>query len=532
MLVLFLAAFFQFPNNNLLENYIYFIINDFNLAVRKRLVLFDATHYNKRMEQENYQLYRAYLARDPRFDGVFFMGVTSTGIYCRPICTAKTPKEENCRFFRTAEAAEKAGFRPCLRCRPEMAPGHAPIDEAQRIANLIVYHLEESMLEEEHGLEEVAAFFHLSSRHIRRIIQKEYGVSPMELVLTRRLLLAKQLMTDTSLSITEIAFASGFSSIRRFNDAFQIRYKMNPSQLRRAIEERPEMAGVDTLILQLTYRPPYDWKGVINFLRVRLMKGVEHIEGDRYLRTIQLGKNKGWIQISHAEEKQSLIFELSHSLLPILPALLGRIRSVFDLNARPDVISTHLRQDKWLTEAVNVNPGLRVPGAFDGFELAVRTILGQQITVKAATTLAGRLVQAFGEKIQTPYPELKHLSPTPQRLAIATVDELASLGIIQSRSKSIIHLAEEVVSGRLQLDADVHPEKTMQKLVQIPGIGKWTAHYIAMRALHWPDAFPKEDIVLRKCLGNVTASQAEILSQSWRPWRSYAVLHLWQNSSI
>ncbi|MBS4168651.1 AlkA N-terminal domain-containing protein [Parachlamydia sp. AcF125] len=481
------------------------------------------------MEQESTQLYQAYLARDSRFDGMFFIGVTSTGIYCRPVCTAKTPKEENCRFFKNVEAAEKAGFRPCLKCRPELAPGQAPVDSSHRLANSIVQHLERVMLEEGESLGSIADRFHLSSRQIRRIIQKEFGVSPMELVLTRRLLLAKQLIRDTSLPITEIAFASGFSSIRRFNDAFKIHYKLSPSHLRRTLKESFTETG-DTLTLQLSYRPPYDWAGLLSFLRTRAMKGVEWVAGERYLRTVQLGRQRGWFQAYQAPQKHALMVEISYSLLPVLPTLLWSLRNLFDLNACPDVISAHLRQNEWLKEAVSHNPGLRVPGAWNGFELAVRAVLGQQITVKAATTLAGRLVETFGEKIKTPYSELQYLPPTPQRLALATVDELAALGIIRSRALTMIRLAEEVMAGRLQLDASAHPEKAIQKLTALPGIGKWTAHYIAMRALRWPDAFPKEDLALRKSLGKITPNQAEVLSQAWRPWRSYAVLHLWQTA--
>jgi AraC family transcriptional regulator of adaptative response / DNA-3-methyladenine glycosylase II len=480
------------------------------------------------MNQDNTALYNAYASRDPRFDGVFYIGVTSTGIYCRPVCTAKTPKAANCRFFASAEAAEKASFRPCLRCRPELAPGNAPVDDAQRIASLIAYRIEEGMLDDEAGLEDVAAQFALSSRQIRRIVHTELGVSPIELVLTRRLLLAKQLLTETTLPIIEIAFASGFSSLRRFNDAFSKRYGMPPSRLRKdAHGGAAPAAALETLTLQLTYRPPFDWPGMLAFLSMRTLKGVERIADDSYFRTAQLGGQKGWLHVRHAPEKRALLVEFSHSLTPVLPALLGRLRHVFDLSARPDLIAAQLMQDALLADAVARNPGLRVPGAFDGFELAVRAILGQQITVKAATTLAGRFVEAFGEAIETPHAGLGRLCPTAQRVAAAQAQELVALGIMQARARSIITLAEEVASGRLKLDAGAHPEITIKQLVALPGIGAWTANYIAMRALRWPDAFPKEDIAVRKNLGGVTAARAEELSQAWRPWRSYATLHLW-----
>jgi AraC family transcriptional regulator of adaptative response / DNA-3-methyladenine glycosylase II len=475
-------------------------------------------------------LYSAYLSRDPRFDGVFYIGVTSTGIYCRPVCSARTPKASNCRFFDSAEAAEKASFRPCLRCRPELAPGNAPVDDAQRIATLLAHRIDEGMLDKGAGLEEVAARFGWSSRQIRRIIHSELGVSPIELVLTRRLLLAKQVLTETKLPITEVAFASGFSSLRRFNDAFRRRYGVPPTRLRKAADAMVTApASGETFKLQLTYRPPFDWHGIFRFLRVRALRGVERVEVESYMRTVQLGTHAGWIRVTHAPAKRGLSVELTHSLTPALPALLGRLRSMFDLSARPDLISQQLMRDRRLAEIVADNPGMRVPGAFDGFELAARAILGQQITVKAATTLAGRYVNAFGERIDTPHEPLTHIAPTPQRVAALTVDEIAALGIVRTRAKSIIALAAQVASGKIVLDVGADPEATMAELIKIPGIGKWTAHYIAMRALRWPDAFPKEDIVLRNRLGGVTAARAEELSQPWRPWRSYATLHLWQS---
>jgi AraC family transcriptional regulator of adaptative response / DNA-3-methyladenine glycosylase II len=481
------------------------------------------------MSHESAALYNAYAARDPRFDGVFYIGVTSTGIYCRPVCTAKTPKAANCRFFDSAAAAEKANFRPCLRCRPELAPGNAPVDDANRIASLIAQRIEEGMLDDGAGLDQIATQFGWSSRQIRRIVQKELGVSPIELVVTRRLLLAKQLLTETALSITEVAFASGFSSLRRFNDAFGGRYGMPPTRFRRAAEgTRRATASEGSFTLQLSYRPPFDWAGLLQFLGARALKGAELVQDDAYLRTVKMGEHSGWIRVRHAPGQRALLVDVTHSLTPVLPALLGRLRHLFDLSARPDVIAAQLGQDPLLARAVARLPGLRVPGAFDGFEMAVRAILGQQITVKGATTLAGRFVAALGEAVETPFAELTYLCPTPQQVAAADVSELASLGIVRTRAQSIVTLAKEIASGRLRLEPGAQPEATMAQLVELPGIGAWTAHYIAMRALRWPDAFPKEDIVVRKSLGGVTASRADELSQAWRPWRSYATLHLWR----
>jgi len=495
-----------------------------------------------RMTGDGAAFYRAYAARDPRFDGVFFVGVTSTGIYCRPVCTARTPKAANCRFFDSAAAAEKAAFRPCLRCRPELAPGHAPVDDARRIAHLVARRIEEGMLDDpapraerpssgaaSAGLERIAARFGWSSRQIRRMVHRELGVSPMELVLTRRLLLAKQLLTETTLPITEIAFASGFSSLRRFNDAFGGRYGMPPSRFRKAVDGAAGPAAAPAaLTLQLAYRPPFDWPGMLAFLGARALRGVERVEDDAYARTVRLGAHAGWIRVRHAPERRVLLVELTHALTPVLPALLGRLRQLFDLAARPDVIAEQLGHHPTLADAVARNPGLRVPGAFDGFELAVRAVLGQQVSVAAATTLAGRFVGAFGEPLETPQPGLDRLAPTPERVAAASADEVAALGIVQARARTIVRLAEEMAAGRLRLEAGADPTAVMAQLVALPGIGAWTAHYVAMRALRWPDAFPKEDVAVRKALGGVTAARAEELSEAWRPWRSYAVLHLWR----
>ena len=479
---------------------------------------------------DRHRLYRALTSRDSRFDGVFFVGVTSTAIYCRPVCPAKTPKAANCRFFDTPQEAEHAGFRPCLRCRPELAPGSAPVDDAQRIAQLIVQRLEEGHLDEQTGLEEIADQFELSSRQIRRIVHKELGVPPIQLLLTRRLLLAKQLLSETTLPITDVAFASGFSSLRRFNDAFNRRYGMPPTRLRRkATDGAALITESPAPTLLLSFRPPYDWTGVLAFLAARALKGVEQVTDTSYARTVHLGESRGWIRVTPSKKSHALVVEFTHSLTPVLPALLRRVRALFDLDARPDLIAKHLRRDARLAAAVKARPGMRVPGAFNGFELGLRAILGQQVTVKAATTIACRFVEAFGEPIVTPFAELNRLTPVPARIAAASVDDIARHGIIAARARSIIALARAQETGALCLDGGAHhnPDESIKRLAELPGIGQWTAHYIAMRALRWPDAFPKEDIAIRTNLGGVTAKEAEALSQAWRPWRSYAVMHTW-----
>jgi AraC family transcriptional regulator of adaptative response / DNA-3-methyladenine glycosylase II len=483
------------------------------------------------MTQDHAALYSALRSRDPRFDGVFYVGVTSTGIYCRPVCTAKPVKKENCRFFASAEAAERENFRPCLRCRPELAPGNAPVDDARRIASLLVHRIDEGMLDHSSDgrwMERVAKQFGWSSRQIRRIVQRELGVSPMELLQTRRLLLAKQLLTETALPISEVAHASGYSSLRRFNDAFGTRYRMPPTRFRKAASDASLAAG-DTFTLQLSYRPPFDWASLLDFLRARQTAGVEHVTSDAYMRTVGLAGHSGWVEVRNDADRRSLVVTLPHSLTPVLPALLGRLRNLFDLSARPDVIALVLQESRVLRDGVTTHPGLRVPGAFDGFELALRAVLGQQVTVKAATTLAGRVAEKFGRPVITPHPELSRFTPTAERLSKARERDLSSLGILPSRARSIAELAKEIHGG-LALEPGADAEAAMGQLVALPGIGPWTASYIAMRALRWTDAFPKEDIVLRKRLGGVTATEADRISQAWRPWRSYATMHLWRMS--
>lgn len=483
------------------------------------------------MPAEENAYFNAYASRDPRFDGVFFVGVTSTKIYCRPVCPAKTPAKKNCRFFSSAAAAEKESFRPCLRCRPELAPGNAPIDDGHRIADLVVRRIDEGVIGGGARLEDVAAQFEVGSRQLRRIVKKELGVSPIDLVQTRRLLLAKQLLTETALPVTEIAFASGFTSLRRFNDAFVGRYKLSPTKLRRAATNREKSVAKDASTIRLGYRPPYDWQGVLGFLAPRALRNIENVTGKSYSRTVELGAHKGWVRIGNVPDKHVLEIEFANSLTSVLPALIGRLRNLFDLSARPDMIVNCLKEDGTLGHAVSNHPGLRVPGAFDGFELALRAILGQQVSVKAATTLAARLTNAYGAQIQTPYVELARICPRPERLAGADAKEISALGIVGVRADAIRALAIEVASGRLKLEAGGHPEEIIKRLIAIAGIGQWTAQYIAMRALRWSDAFPKNDLVLRKNLGGVSAREAEDMSQAWRPWRSYAVLHIWNRSN-
>lgn len=480
------------------------------------------------MELDLDRCYDALAARDVRFDGVFFVGVRSTGIYCRPICPARTPYKDRCDFFRHAAAAERAGFRPCLRCRPELAPGSATVDAVRRLADLAAARIEAGALNEA-SLEALAAEFGVGERQLRRAITQAYGVSPVELAQTRRLLLAKQLLTESALPIAQVAYASGFASLRRFNALFRARYGLTPTALRRdGVDAAPDTP----LRLRLAYRPPLAWPQLLAFLGGRGAAGVEAVVDEAYVRTVAIDGHRGWLAVTVLADVDALQVEIAPSLLPVLAPLLTRLRALLDLDAQPQAIAQTLNADARLAPVVARVPGLRVPGAFDGFELALRAVLGQQITVKAATTLFGRFAAAFGQPIVTPYPQLTHLSPDPAAIAAAPLQPLIDLGLTQRRAQTIQTLASAYVAGSVRLTPTLDDAAALAALQAIPGIGPWTAQYIAMRALRVPDAFPASDLALCKALGEVTPKQAEAASEAWRPWRSYAALYLWQSQGF
>jgi AraC family transcriptional regulator of adaptative response / DNA-3-methyladenine glycosylase II len=497
------------------------------------------------MDRENTSLadndcYLALKARDARFDGSFFTGVTSTGIYCRPVCSVKTPKRENCRFFHHAAQAENAGFRPCLRCRPELAP-HSVVWSIQD-ASYILAHQAARLLdepevwaEEAPSVEKLAARLGVSDRHVRRIFEAQFGVSPMQYLQTHRLHTAKQLLADTNLPITQIALISGFASVRRFNAAFVEHYKLNPTQLRRQGPERSGKVGEGATI-RLGYRPPYDVKAMLAFFSKRCIAAIEFIDSDAAQpclgRTFSVesgGKlHTGWLLAGFEEERSRLVLRVSDSLREVLPLVIRRVRTTFDLDADPAAIHGVLHG------AFPEGDGLRVPGALDGYELAVRAVLGQQITVAAARTLAQRMVDRFGEPVETPWPQLTRLFPAPGVLAAASGDALGQLGIVRQRQAAIVGIAQAVADRRLQLHSGADVNATLATLKELPGIGDWTAQYIAMRALRWPDAFPAGDVALHKALGvqgmKNPAREAEAASHAWKPWRSYAVIRAWSGT--
>ncbi|MDX1932144.1 MAG: DNA-3-methyladenine glycosylase 2 [Capsulimonadales bacterium] len=470
------------------------------------------------MELTSDACYQALQTHDRRFDGVFFVGVATTGIYCRPVCPARTPLRRNCRFFDNAAAAEKAGFRPCLRCRPELAPGRATVDAGRRLAERIAGHIEDGALSNG-DTAALAAAVGIGARHLRRVIQDAYGVAPVELAQTHRLLLAKRLLTDTDLPVTEVAFASGFRSLRRFNALFRERYRLNPTELRRQRgTDRPE-----TLTCELRYLPPFDWPFLTRFLAGRASCGTEAVVDGQYRRTVRREGRIGWLTVDPVPDRPALRVTLSTSLAPVTLPVLTRVRRLFDLHADPDRIVAHLGA------IADASPGLRVPGAFDGFEMAVRAILGQQVSVRAASTLSGRFARAFGEEIVTPYPELTHLFPTPETVAGLCVDDIARLGIFASRATTLLALARAVTGGVVTLEPTPDIEPTVRRLRTLPGIGEWTAEYIALRALCWPDAFPHGDLGIQRALGETKKERLLERADAWRPFRSYAVLHLWKS---
>lgn len=471
--------------------------------------------------------YRSLSARDVRNDGVFFVGVSSTGIYCRPICPARTPRRDRCHFFVHAAAAERAGYRPCLRCRPELAPGHAPVDAVGRLARAAVARIESGALNDG-SFEQLAQELDISSRQLRRAIEREYGVAPVQLAQTQRLLLAKRLLTDTRINIADVAFASGFSSVRRFNHLFRTRYGLNPGALRR---RGLKPADEEVVRLKLAYRPPLDWPALLRFLGARGAAGVEAVQDGHYMRSLRLNGHVGWIVVGQVARESALSVDMAASLLPVLTPLLARLRCLFDLDANPLAIDEYLARDPRLRPGVVRRPGLRVPGAFDGFELALRAVLGQQVSVKGATTLYGRFAQAYSEPVVTPFPLLSLAGPTAERIAAAEVAQIAALGLPRRRAETVLALARAVACEGLQLEPGAPLDATIKQLRALPGIGDWTAQYVAMRALRHADAFPASDLGLLHALGVSKGREASALAQAWRPWRAYAAMHLWMDSA-
>lgn len=473
---------------------------------------------------------QARLSRDPRFDGLFFTAVRSTGIYCRPTCPAPPPKAANVTYFPSAAAAEAAGYRPCLRCRPELSPAEGSWRRGDDVVARALKLIDEGFLADR-PVSALAGRLHVGERHLRRLFVERLGAPPTGVHGTRRLLFAKQLLTETSLPVTEVALAAGFGSLRRFNAAFRTAYGMTPRDLRR---NRPDVPG-GALVLRLGYRPPFDFAAALGFLRARALPGVEHVDGGSYVRAIADPASPGWLRVSAADDgSHALRLEL-HGVEPAaLPGVVRRVRRMFDLDADPAAIAGVLSRDPVLHPLVRARPGLRLPGGWDGFEVAVRAVIGQQVSVASARTLVSRVAERYGTPLPPGFASvgLRHAFPGPEVLADAGLE---AVGLTTARARTIRAIARALADGHV----DFSPERTLDDFVEcwtaLPGIGAWTAQYIAMRALGHPDAFPAGDLVLRRRLsgggGRITEKAALARAEAWHPWRAYATIQLWNDAA-
>jgi AraC family transcriptional regulator of adaptative response / DNA-3-methyladenine glycosylase II len=475
--------------------------------------------------------FRAMRARDARFDGRFFAAVRTTGIYCRPVCPARAPKPENMEFYPSAAAAQEAGYRPCLRCRPECAPDFAFGLGTSRTVTRALSLIADGALDAGGGVLGLALRLGIGERQCRRLFLTHLGASPLAVAQTRRVLLAKQLIHETHLKLVDVAFAAGFGSVRRFNDTFRRLYGRPPSALRRKTAGARSSAGIS---LTLGYAAPYDWGSMRAFLAARAIPGMEQVEGDCYRRSIALSGCHGSIEVAPLPGRNALAATIRFPDVKALPAIIRRIRGVFDLGSDVAAIAAQLAEDATLAPLIAARPGLRVPGAFDPFELAVRAVLGQQVTVSAARQLAGKLVAAWGEPLASgPEGALTAVFPRPERLAEA---DIARLGMPRARAEALRGLAAAVAADPGLFDKGGDLEEKLARLRALPGIGEWTAHYIAMRALREPDAFPAADIgLLRAAAGKAgvrpTPKALLARAEAWRPWRAYAAQHLWMSDA-
>ena len=472
---------------------------------------------------------QAWLSKDPRFDGKFFIGVKTTGIYCRTVCPVKSPQFKNVTFFRTAAQADSQGFRPCLRCRPETSPGtpvwsgtSATVSRALRLITNEQEHCDK--------LEPLALRLGVSVRHLNRLFIKHLGASPKAVIQSHRLHTAKHLLDETNLNMIQVAQAAGYGSLRRFNDHIKRTYGISPSALRRRSSKRPRLKSNDDYLFRLAYRPPYNWQHMLAFLSHRATPGVECVIGDQYIRTIGTPQHPGLLRVNADSQKNQLILRIQHSQHELLFQHVEKVKSMFDLGADPVVILEQLKKDKSLWSWVKKNPGLRVPGCWNGFEIAVRSITGQQISVTGATTVMGQIVMQYGEKINQDE-NLSHLFPTPEVLAELDPD---SLPMPKARALTIARIARAVADKEVTFDPAQELDQMIDQLIQIKGIGPWTAQYIAMRALAQPDALLEGDLVLEKKAAQLydkgdrmKTSELLELAQLWRPWRAYASMHIW-----
>jgi AraC family transcriptional regulator of adaptative response / DNA-3-methyladenine glycosylase II len=467
---------------------------------------------------------RARLSRDARFDGKFFIGVVGSGVYCRPICPAPTAKEKNVHYFSSAAAAAEAGFRPCLRCRPEASPGTPAWSGTSNTVSRALRLIGETGLEDG-GVEALAERLGIGSRHLRRLFLKHLGATPTAVAHTRRLHFAKKLIDETSLPMSQIALASGFGCVRRFNAAIRKTYNRTPTRIRRLVRPAANQPENQYLFL-LRFRAPHHWDGMLGFLAKRAIPGVEVVEPGIYRRSISLNGQHGYFEVSLQEGMNALAVRIQFRDPCSLFFIIERIRAMFDLSADWTDISQTLKSDPALAERVRLAPGLRVPGCWNGFELATRAIVGQQISVSNATAVAGRIARRFGRPFSGTG-KLTHLFPAPEVLAEA---DLTTVGLTRARAATIRALARAVCEGRIRFEGIVETDAFLARLCEIQGIGTWTAQYVAMRALGEPDAFPAGDLGLLRALNLTSSRELERRSEAWRPWRAYATMYLWNGS--
>ncbi len=470
--------------------------------------------------------YRAVASRDRRFEGRFVIAVTSTGVYCRPGCPARIPKRENARFYASPSAAEAAGFRACLRCRPAAQRATAPALGTEATIRRALRLIEEGALDES-GIDRLADRLGMGDRHLRRLFQKHVGASPLSLARTRRAHFARQLIEETELPLAQVAMSSGFGSIRGFNTAMREAFGAPPNAFRRRVEPARE---AKPLRLRLRFKPPLSWDAMLQFLSPRIIPGVELVEGNRYLRTISVGDWAGLIEVRPAPGEACLWLELPVAPPGALMPIVARIARMFDLGADLGPIEEHLAADEDLAPLVRAHRGLRVPGSWDPFELGVRAILGQQVSVAAATTLAGRLVESLGTRLQSKHLGLSAIFPSAEAIAGA---DLSSLGVPLKRVQAIQRFAAAVRDQVIRLDGTQPASEVTAALQELPGVGSWTAEYIAMRGLHEPDAFPATDLGIRRSLSRMRPMGRDEIAQraeAWRPWRAYAAIHLWMGA--
>lgn len=483
--------------------------------------------------------YRAMQTRDARFDGRFFVAVSSTKIFCRPICPAPVPRRENCQFYPSAAAAHTAGFRPCLRCRPELSPDLLTHLTTATTVNRALRLIGEGALDQG-NVTQLAYRLGVGDRHLRRLFDHHLGVAPVKVAQMRRILFAKQLIDQTQLSMTDVAMAAGFNSLRRFNATMLETYGRSPRDLRRIPTEVPTSKTLPEIQLKLAFHPPYDWAALVHFLQPRLMSGIEVITPGYYRRSVVLDGTQGLVEVRPVAGESYLVAKIWFAKVVALSQIVERLRGLFDLRANVTDISAHLQTDPLLQPLVQAMPGLRVPGAWDGFELAVRAILGQQVTVKAATTLSNRLVQTYGTPLQlqqdsaTPqFPEITAVFPEPAVLATA---DLTQIGLTTARAIAIQQLAIRLADQPDFFHRFTDLSDAIAQLRQLPGIGEWTAHYIAMRALREPDAFPAGDLGLLRTMATLgrplTPQTLEQYSRRWQPWRAYAAMTLWMQDFV